>query len=389
MGKTNAFGTIRKLPSGRYQARYWHLGKQVSGGTTFPTKADAKAWLAGVETDLRRGAYIEPSAGTIRFEQYAAEWLEDRALRPRTRETYESQLKHILDWFGRAPLREIGPTDVREWHGQMLRLGLSENTVAKVYRMFRTIMTTAVDDGLLRSNPVSIRGAARESTVERPLLTWDDVARLADAIDPRYRAFVWTAAASGLRFGELTGLDRSRVDLQARKIRVDRALGFVRSEGPSLGPPKSDAAYRSVAIPEQICDLLEEHMAEYSNAGKTGLVFTSVKGSPLLNRYFAPAWERAKREAGIEAGVRFHDLRHLAGTTAASTGASLREVMARMGHASSDASLRYLKASESRDRKIADDLGAYIESVQRPSPTTSATSPVSTAKRRSRSSAKS
>jgi integrase len=129
-----------------------------------------------------------------------------------------------------------------------------------------------------------------------------------------------------------------------------------------MGPPKSDAAYRVVAIPEQTCDLLRARMIEDTGADADALVFTSIKASPLLNRYFGPAWERAKAAAGIDRSVRFHDLRHLAGTAAATAGASLREVMARMGHATSDASLRYLKASEERGHEIATSIGARIPS---------------------------
>jgi len=357
MGTTRAFGTIRKLPSNRYQARYWHLGRQVSAGTTFATKADARAWLASVETDLNRGEHFDPSGGRVLFGEYADEWLGARGLRPRTRETYRSQLTHILPTFGRASIGEITPVDVRRWHGSLLESGLSANTTAKVYRLFRTIMSTAVDDGLLRSNPVSIRGAAVERAHERPLVTWDEVGRLADAIEPRFRVLVWTAAISGLRFGELTALDRARVDVDAATLRVDRALGFVKGHGPTFGPPKSDAAHRIVAIPSQLAVMVSVHLETFTGPEMDALVFTSATGSPLLNRYFAPPWRRAKRAAGVDDAVRFHDLRHLAGTTAAAAGASLREVMARMGHASSDAALRYLKAAEDRDREIATSIG--------------------------------
>jgi integrase len=105
---------------------------------------------------------------------------------------------------------------------------------------------------------------------------------------------------------------------------------------------------------------LRAHLDNYVDPTPTSIVFTSVKGSLLINRYFAPYWHRAKLAAGVDSSVRFHDLRHLAGTTAATAGASLREVMARMGHSSSDASLRYLKAAEARDRDIADAIGAHL-----------------------------
>ena len=139
-------------------------------------------------------------------------------------------------------------------------------------------------------------------------------------------------------------------------MRVEQALTFVRGQGPTLGPPKSAAAHRTVTIPASAAQILAGHVEAFVDDDPDAFVFTSVKGSPLLNRYFAPYWKRALRDAGLDESIRFHDLRHLAGTSAATAGASLREIMARMGHASSDASLRYLKASARRDGEIADAI---------------------------------
>ncbi len=225
--------------------------------------------------------------------------------------------------------------------------------MAKVYRLFRTIMATAVDDGLLRTNPVAIKGAATEEQHQRPALTYDDVRRLADEIEPRFRALIWTAATSGLRYSELTGLARAHVDLERSTVRVERALAFVRGEGPTLGPPKTPTAHRSVTLPTGAVDVLRTHLSVFVDPAPGALVFTSVRGSPLLYRYFAPFWNRAKVSSGVDPSVHFHDLRHLASTTAASAGASVKELMARMGHATSDASLRYLEASAHRDAEIA------------------------------------
>jgi integrase len=360
MGTNGQFGSIRKLPSGRYQVRYFHLGRRITADHTFPTKADARAFLAGVETDVKRGNYVDPSAGRIMFGEYAGWWIEQRPLRPRTRETYDSQLKHLLRPFGPAQLTAISPADVRTWHGRLSQSELHPNTVAKIYRLLRTILGTAVDDGVLPSNPARIRGASKERAVERPLLSWDDVVELANAIEPRFSALVWTAAASGLRFGELSGLEMRHLDVDRSELRVDQALYFAKGSGPRLGPPKTESAHRTVVVPAQIIHRLCEHIESFvDDARPKTLVFTSVKGSPLLNRTFAPYWRRALDELGMT-NIRFHDLRHLAGTEAATAGASLREVMARMGHASSSASLRYLKASEIRDRDIADAIGARM-----------------------------
>ena len=366
MSPARQFGTIRRLPSGRYQARYWHLGEQVSAGTTFATKTDARAWLSSVETDLRRGDHVDPRAGSERFGDYARRWLDERDLRPRTRETYESQLEWILNTFESVRLREIDAASVRSWYGRMHKAGRSSNTVAKVYRLFRTIMSTAVDDGLLRSNPVSIKGAAAEEHHARPVPTFEEVARLADAIEPKFSALVWLAATSGLRYSELTALCRSHIDLKRSTVRVERALAFERGVGAAFGPPKTPAAHRSVVIPAGTIDILEAHLDEYVASDPHALVFTSVKGSPLLYRYFAPYWTRAKAAAGVSEAVHFHDLRHLASTTAASSGASVRELMARMGHATSDASLRYLEASARRDAEIAAAMEARIATTRTP-----------------------
>lgn len=119
-------------------------------------------------------------------------------------------------------------------------------------------------------------------------------------------------------------------------------------------------------MPAATVEALQVHVNKFVEPGDDAIVFTSVKGSLLLNRYYAPYWRAAKRRAGVDDSVRFHDLRHLAGTAAASAGGSPREVMARMGHQSSDAALRYLKAAESRDVEIAEALGAKLVAVGRP-----------------------
>jgi integrase len=363
MAQGRPFGTIRKLPSGRYQGRYSHLGRQVSSGSTFRSKSAARARLSSVETDINRGSHIDPDAGSIQFGVFASEWIDQRGLRHRTRDTYQSQLRHINDTFATTQIRTITPPAVRAWHGRLLNTGLSQNTVAKIYRLFRTILATAVDDGLLKGNPVSIKGAAVERSHERPALTWDEVQQLAEAIEPRFKALVWTAATSALRFGELTGLTRAHLDLDRSELRVEQSLSFVKGAGPVLGPPKSDAAHRTVVVPSSTTELLARHVEHFTAASAGALVFTSVKGSPLLNRYFAPYWQRAKSTSGVAENVRFHDLRHLAGTAAATAGASVKEIMARMGHSSSDASLRYLAAAETRDREIAESIQTRIDST--------------------------
>ena len=113
MARARSFGNIRKLPSGKYQARYWHLGKQIAAEHTFAAKTDARRWLSTVEADIVRGDWVDPDAGKITFGEYASWWIEQRPVRPRTKQIYEGQLKHITPTFAGVSLCDIRPIDVR------------------------------------------------------------------------------------------------------------------------------------------------------------------------------------------------------------------------------------------------------------------------------------
>jgi site-specific recombinase XerC len=115
-----------------------------------------------------RGVWVDPDAGRIPFGKYAARWVAERPVRTRTREIYEGQLRHIVLVFANVHLCDVHPVDVRTWHGRLAASGLHHNTVAKIYRLFRSIMTTAVDDGLIARNPVHIKGASAERMAAAP-----------------------------------------------------------------------------------------------------------------------------------------------------------------------------------------------------------------------------
>jgi len=95
---------------------------------------------------------------------------------------------------------------------------------------------------------------------------------------------VWAAAASGLRFGELSGLTTRNFDAERSAFIVSQALSSGRGYGPRLGEPKSESAYRTVVVPRIITDQVVEHMARFEvGAEPNALIFTSVKGRLLIN----------------------------------------------------------------------------------------------------------
>jgi integrase len=355
-------GNVRQLPSGRWQVRVLDqaAGKHVSVGT-YATKQDANAALAQAVADQSRGAWVAPEKGRVTVGTYAAEWIERHpTLAPRTRELYRSLLRlHIAPHLGDAAIGSLTTASVRRWHAT-LHTQRSATTAAKAYRLLRTVCSTAVEDGVLAVNPCQVKGAGVERSAERPIATVAEVAALADAVPPRFRAMVLLAAWTGLRFGELTALERGDLDLLHGTVSVTKSRQRLDDGGSVVGPPKSAAGHRVVSIPPPLLPELEQHLAAYVGADRRAVVFTGERGAPLDRPRWHIVWAKARTEVG-RPDLRFHDLRHTGNTLAAATGASTRELMARMGHASPRAALIYQHATRDRDQAIAAALGELMQ----------------------------
>jgi integrase len=276
-----------------------------------------------------------------------------RILRPRTVELYEGLLRlHILPKLGGIELGDLSPREVRAWHAGLLKQGRpSPITVAKAYRLLRTICETAVSDEMIARNPCNLKGAAVEHSPERPVLTVGEVDALVSTIEERYAAFVILAAWCSLRLGEVMALTRADIDLESGTVRVEKSAWELKSGERIVGPPKTKAGIRTVYIPPHVLPAIARHLEQFSAPGQDGLIFTGTLGQPLRRGSLYKAWARATNELGLK-GIRIHDLRHTGATLAAGTGASTKELMARLGHASSDAALRYQHATKDRDEAI-------------------------------------
>lgn len=353
------FGSIRKLSSGRYQVRFRDPAtRQLAPAPfTFRTIGEASSWLARAEADLLRGERLERYSSTETLADYSEAWLDHRVLRPRTVELYRGLLdRHILPVLGGLELGQIAPATVRSWHAQLSRAERpGPVTVAKSYRLLRTICETAVSDDILSRNPCSIKGASSEHSPERPTLSIEQVDAIAAAIERRYRGMVLLATWCTLRLGEVMALTRSDVDLEMPSVSVTKSVAELKSGERRVGPPKTTAGVRSVAIPPHVVPAISDHLAEFTGPRDEDLMFVGVRGLPVRRNSVYAAWKRACGEVGLE-GVRFHDLRHTGATLAAATGASTKELMARLGHSSSAAAIRYQHASTSRDLVIASRL---------------------------------
>jgi integrase len=265
--------------------------------------------------------------------------------------------------LGSKAVADIKEPQVRRWRKGLLDEGTSPITTAKAYRLLKAIMNTAVDDGLIRRNPCRIKGAGQEKSPERPVLTAHEVFRLADAIDPRYRALILLAVFASLRWGELAALRRKDINLVVCTVRVERTLTALPGGGHIFGPPKSDAGVRTVTFPDLIVPDLTRHLTHFTAADDDALVFISPAGVTLeYDNFRRRVWIKASEAVRLRE-IHFHDLRHTGNQFAADTGAGLRELMDRMGHSSTRAALIYLHATSQRQRIIADAVGAMTRAA--------------------------
>ncbi len=354
---TDASGTAH-----RYDVRY-RDPNGVQRSRTFRTLREAERFARKIEVDKESGSYLDPNAGRVTFAEYAQQWLEHRPrLRPRTRELYEGQLNnHILPTFGHQSIGKISSAAVRTWWAALNRTRLSPVTCAKIYRLLRSIMTTAETDEVIARNPCRIDGAGVEHSDERPVATIEQVWALADAVPPHLRCMVLLFGFVGLRLGEALALERQHVNLLHRNLQILQQEQELRDGTIIVGPPKTRKSVRTIELSDFLIDELEEHLDKYVRRGAKSRLFTGEQGGSLRRIQWQRIWNRAKTLVpGLPPGFHSHDLRHTANTIAAGTGASTKELMDRMGHASSDAALRYQHATRDRDRAIADLIGEVV-----------------------------
>ena len=333
---------------------------------TFRTRRDAERYERDQRSALDRGDWIDPRGALITFAEFAQKWLGQRSdLRPRTVEIYASMLRnHLLPAFGPTPLKRMSPAAVRSWNSELAKS--HPVTAAKAYRLLKGILATAVTDELVVRNPCTLKGAAQERSPERPMVSIAEVDALVAAMPAQWRIAVELASWCHLRVGEVLGLERRDIDLLHGAIRVERSAFDVNGRL-YIGPPKTAAGKRVVTVPPHIVSSLGRHLEAYVRAPSSAPLLTGPKGGRLGRHPLHAAWCAARESIG-RPEVHFHDLRGAGLTWAATQGATTRELMARAGHASPAAALRYQHAVADRDIAIAKALSGLAEASRAANP---------------------
>jgi integrase len=311
----------------------WRLPDRSKRRKAFKTEREARIFEAAIVTKTASGDVVDPRAGRITLAQVYDAWLVSRLdLSPKVRRGYEDIWRlRLQPRFGGWQVGKIDHQSIQKWVNEMAADGLSPRTLRWYHSVLKMCLDRAAEDGqLLGRNPAARTKFPPMRQTAHTYLTAAEVAALA-LVCGSNGDIVSLLAYTGLRFGELTGLNVEDVDLTARRIRVRRSITQV---GGKLveGNPKSAAGRRSVPIPQRVVLILENRLAG-QRPGEPAIT------SPMGSRLGLENWKRSVRwrESIAEIGrptLRVHDLRHTYASLARRAGADLRLLQKTMGHAS-------------------------------------------------------
>ncbi len=273
---------------------------------------------------------------------YLHAWLEAvrPSLAPSTVLSYERLLRlHVLPVLGKVRLADLSPARIQEAWRVLQREGRSPVVIAQAHKVLRAALRQAVVWGLLAQAPTAGVRLPRPAPADRVLWSVEETRaalhRLAQEA-PEWWPRVVLAIATGLRRGELLGLQWADIDWEQQTVSVRRQVRDLprRHGGPQVAEPKTRATRRTIALPDLALVALRLQRAQQERAGSPSpWVFPAPEGGPLLPNRLSTAWRSVVRRLGLRP-LRWHDLRHLSASLLVRARLSPKEIQARLGHAS-------------------------------------------------------
>jgi len=332
----NSYSVVLDLGRGQdgKRIRKWHSG--------YRTKKDAERARVELLAALGQGAYVEPAklaVATFLREQ----WLPGlrSQVRPGTWAEHHSKVEvHLASALGGVPLQRLTPGHLNTLYADLLERGLSARTVLHVHATIRRALADATRWGLVPRNVALLASPPRPGRPELQVWTAAELRAFLAAVESDRLYALWLLAAStGMRRGELLGLQWPDVDLGRSRVAVRRSLVTVGHQV-IVSEPKTAKGRRSVALdPATVAGLkawrkhqTAERLAWGPAWTDSGLVFTREDGRPLHPREVTRAFTRHVLAADLPI-IRLHDLRHTHATLALAAGVHPKVVQERLGHA--------------------------------------------------------
>jgi integrase len=337
----------------RWRARYRGPDGRVYS-KSFATKARARRWLTDQLGKIDRSAWVTPEHGQVAWSVYSEQLLAGRThLAARTVETDRLCHERAVQWIGDVWLVQVTPELIRRMTSELADR-YATATVARTMRWVRFTLNQAVRDRRILSSPADGIGLPRSRRSGTRVLDAAEVRALAAALPQRYSSLAITAAYTGLRWGELAGLRIGDIDMLRRRLTVRSTLIEASGQPPRLGPPKSAASERTIALPVFVVDTLARHFDDHPPA--SGMVWTTQRGDLLRRGSFGRIWRRAVAES-VGPPCRVHDLRHTHAAWLIADGEHPKAIQTRLGHSSITVTMdRYGHLMDGLDDEIAAHL---------------------------------
>jgi len=357
----------------RWQVRYRDAdGKQRKENFARKPAADARANAVGSALD--RGTYLDPAAGKVTLRVHAEAWLDAQTFDETTRQTVRSRLDvAILPALGDRELRAIRPSTVQAFIRGLQAEGRAPRYVQVIVAALSSVLSAAVDDGLIATNPCRATSVRPPKVESRKVIPWtvERVLAVADALPDRYESMVYTGYGTGQRQGEILAFGPDDVDWLGRVVHVRRQIRIVRNTL-VFAPPKGGKE-RDVPLSSETSLRLAAHMRAHPPAEVT-LPWKLPEGRPTMARLFftkagaavhrawfnVTVWSPALKAAGVPAGREngMHVLRHTYASTLLAGGVDIRALAEYLGHTDPGFTLRtythLMPAAEDRARLAVD-----------------------------------
>lgn len=362
---------------------------------TFSTQKAAKDGLTELSKHVKDGTYVNP-ATLPSFEKVARDWLDAKRDHPRaTWDYWRTQVeRHFIPEFGPLRIDEVTTLRIEAFRnakrdGTEGQKKLARATVNQLLQTLTRILGYAVKHRYILENPgrlvdrVRVPRRAGTATVQaidpREVLSMPQASLLIESADPGlFRTYIKLSLLTGCRSGEALALAWEHLDLERRKLRIERSLIWERGEergyGKSkavFGPPKTESSYRTLDLAADLVHELRVWKMASPYKDDSDLVFPNSLGKPLhrahLHKGLGKALAAANEKApglGLEElpHVDLHGLRHTFGSFMLALGKPITEVSRMLGHKNPDLTMKvyahWLKGESSASAM--EDLAAAI-----------------------------
>ena len=360
-------GSIYKRSNGRWCAQITVQSKRVT--KYFETQREGLDWLQEMRNQINAGLTLEGAQMTL--SEFMEKWLGSirASTKPKTLSHYRKIIRlYITPSIGSITLKDLRRDHIEALYNHHLDTGKSENTVLLTHAVLNLCLKYALELGSILKNPISY--VKRPQVPEQERITLDNTQAtnlVLAASGTRYEALFWLAITTGMRRGELLGLQWSDLDWQSQKIHIQRQLQRSKS-GLVFSELKSKSSRRVIALGNETIKRLHVHMdlqwQERKIAGDAwddnDLIFPSIKGKPLEASYMIKQFKRYLKKAGLP-NIRFHDLRHTAATLMLKQNIHPKVVQERLGHSDISMTLKiYSHVMPSMQEEAAEKLNKLL-----------------------------